>query len=166
MEQEPTGASAGLDVLRSERGWQLGGAGSWTLGGDPRKPRLVAFSEPTHETFLTLLPPLEGPLVETWQIPEFWEPVIRAHGGDVAYVPLNDAYSTCSGCGCPLVEERNVQSCPSCGLTVETAAPEAEAKVLHVGAARFGNAEDGASAAVAVSAPFRAWLSALTAFGA
>ena len=158
-------AGDGLDVLSLERGWQPGRSGTWTLGGDPRKPRLVAVGAGADRPpCVILLPPQEGPLVETWQIPSNWEQDMHEHGAEnVTRVPVNDAYSTCARCGCPLIESDEPQPCPSCGFKVATATLTTTAKSLESVSATFNDNTAAASAAVALSGRFRAWLLGLTA---
>ena len=158
-------AGDGLDVLSLERGWQPGRSGTWTLGGDPRKPRLVAVGAGADRPpCVILLPPLEGPLVETWQIPSDWGQDMHEHGAEsVTRVPVNDAYSTCARCGCPLIESDETQPCPLCGSKVATATLTTTAKSLESVSATFSDNTAAASAAVALSGRFRAWLLALAA---
>ena len=153
-------AGDGLDVLSLERGWQPGRSGTWTLGGDSRKPRLVAVGAGADRPpCVILLPPQEGPLVETWQIPSNWEQDMHEHGAEnVTRVPVNDAYSTCARCGCPLIASDETQPCPLCGSQVTTATLTTTAKSLESVSATFSDNTAAASAAVALSGRFRAWL--------
>ena len=163
--QAPDPEESGFDILCQERGWHQTPAGHWRLGDDVRMPLLMAGSDnASAPPSLLLMPPTEGPLVETWQVPSHWEEEMLSHGAEAVHTtPVGDAYSSCPECLCPLPERTERQTCPSCGHQVDTFAMPQAVKSLDALSALFETEEDAARAAVELSGPFRAWLLVLTA---
>lgn len=108
----------------------------WCTGGDGRLPRLMLLlsvnGAPGART-MTLLPPIEGPLVAIWDDSGHTErlgDIALSHTDRVMAVPVSSSYSTCSRCKCPLPDEDGAVRCPNCSALIGTAGLTDTAKQL------------------------------------
>ena len=100
-------------------GWNHVGGYQWQLGAnDDEMPRLRAIAGNEHPAMI-LLPPIGGPAVASYDPAEFIE-ALRQRNHDPVVTTLGDSYSTCSGCGCPLMPMNGEQTCPSCRQRLAT----------------------------------------------
>ena len=139
--------------------WQNEGPHYWSLGDDDRFPRLQALTCYEHPS-LTLLPPITGPFTETYE-PTIWVEALAGHGHESVRVPLEDSYSTCSHCDCPLVPQGGPQLCPNCGAEIVTADLSSTVKQLKAVVSGYDTEIDLTDAACEMTPLFNAWIDSL-----
>ena len=112
-------------------GWHPSGDTTWSLTGPclgvgdriDEYPRMMAVTR--HERFeqnaLMVIPPIAGDNSTLWNPDVYAALLERAARTDAVHVPVDDAYETCSKCGCPLAHrDDGAFGCPACGHTVTT----------------------------------------------
>ena len=106
-------------------GWWHGQEGDlledtmWGLLGADMSPRVKA-SVDSGKPWLLILPPLSGSRIQQWDAEQYAD-MVRDETVETPYlVPIDDAYETCSGCGCPLPPRDTEVACPSCGVVITT----------------------------------------------
>ena len=154
------GAYARLPV----EGWHSpNGGGTWMIEVNDDLPRLLVVHGPDFpEPRITLMPPLQGPLMSAWETrgcARSWADIAERHAEEVAMMPVGEIYETCGECGCPLPSDDKMEyaSCPVCGNAVAVQSLPVEGKSAHAASAAFSDGTAAAKAAVALGHEFVKW---------
>ena len=157
-------ATYGAYALLPDAGWHSPNDGAtWMIEVNDDLPRLLVvhgldFPEPQ----ITLMPPMQGPLVTAWEkrgCADQWALIAERYSSDVAMMPVGDTYETCGECGCPLpaTESLDCTHCPVCGHAVEVQKITADSKAARSVGARFADDTTAARAAVGLGHEFVKW---------
>ena len=151
-----------LNLLQYYDEWEPSGPGGWQLGQDDRLPRLMAVKDDDVglPPVLIVLPPVIGDLIATYD-PQYWIDQVTAAGWEYVTVPVDDAYSTCSYCQCPLIPQDGLQRCPHCGQHIPTRNVSAAVQQLLAVSIYFEDENELVDAAINTSGVFSGWLVAL-----
>lgn len=163
-------AEYGAYASLPDAGWYSPNTGhTWMLQADDDLPRLLVMHGPDFpEPQISLMPPLAGPLMRSWEkrgCADEWSRIVERHTDDVAAMAVGNIYETCGNCGCPLpsTEALEYVPCPVCGEDVAVQALDQEGKAARAVAATFPDDQAAARAAVSLGPEFVEWRDGLAA---
>ena len=151
-------------ALLPDEGWHSPNDGAtWMIDVNDDLPRLLVIHGPDlPEPQITLMPPMQGPLMTAWEkrgCADQWALIAERYSSDVATMPVGDTYETCGECGCPLpaTESLDYGHCPVCGQAVEVQKITADGKAARSVGARFADDTAATRAAVGLGHEFVKW---------
>ena len=157
-------ATYGTCALLPDEGWHSPDDGAtWMIEVNDDLPRLLVMHGPDFpEPQITLMPPMQGPLMAAWEkrgCADQWALIAERYSSDVATMPVGDIYETCGECGCPLpaTESLDYTHCPVCGHAVEVQEITADGKAARSVGAIFADDTAAARAAVDLGHEFVKW---------